>query len=187
MHLITGLILAGMMSKKKSRKTLPFMYLRGPIETAHYLPGRLRLRVSPLVANDSARKALEEHLPKIQGVSQVSANTVSGSVLIVYKHSVLQPEILFTAVAGILGLQHELEKTPPSRVGREIGDVAESVNRAVYDATHGIIDLWTGVPLILILLAVRGLWTGGTAKASNPYTLLWWAYVSLLRGGRGAV
>ena len=52
MHIITGVLLAGLLGKNKSRRrTLMPMLRTGPVQTAHYVPGRVRLRIPSLARN----------------------------------------------------------------------------------------------------------------------------------------
>ncbi|HYB91675.1 MAG TPA: HAD-IC family P-type ATPase, partial [Candidatus Binataceae bacterium] len=53
-----------------------------PIHTA--VPGRARYRVAGLRRSESVKKLLEGSLPEIAGIDQVSANTLTGNVLVLF-------------------------------------------------------------------------------------------------------
>ena len=57
MHILTGFLLAGLLGKNKfRRRTLMPMLRTGPVQTAHFVPGRVRLRVPSLAENGAARR-----------------------------------------------------------------------------------------------------------------------------------
>lgn len=155
---------------------------RGPIETVSNLPGRVRFRTETLIGNEQAEAATVENLPKIPGVQSVQVNVTSGSVLILYDPEELSPELLLTAMLKLLGLEEEFLRTPEPAVARELRNIGESLNRTVYEVTGGLVDLRTA---ILITLAAGGMYKlGRDSLRAFPagFTLLWWAYTSLLRG-----
>ena len=77
-------------------------------------------------------------------------------------------------------LERDIERTPPSAIGKGIHDAGESLNHAVYQQTGGMIDLWTSVTLLLAVAGAR------QVLAGNPFgwPLLWWAYRSAFPGQR---
>ena len=144
MHILTGFLLAGLLGKNKfRRRTLMPMLRTGPVQTAHWMPGRVRLRVPSLAENGAGAAMVREKLPTIQGVQSVKLNPATGSVLIVYREDEVRPELLFAAVVRLMNLDAELKRTPQPVVTRELREILGSVNRMVYDRTGGLIDLWS--------------------------------------------
>ncbi len=184
MHILTGLLLAGLLGKNKSRRrTLMPMLRTGPVQTAHWLPGRVRLRVPSLAENAAGTAKLREKLPTIQGVQSVKLNPASGSVLIVYREDEVRPELLFAAVVRLMNLDAELQRMPQPAVTRELREILGSLNRMVYDRTGGLIDLWSAGLILLAAIGIQKLWTQGLRAFPAGLTLLWWGLASLL-GGR---
>jgi hypothetical protein len=181
MHIITGFILAGLLSKKgRGRRTLMPMFRTGAVQTAHWMPGRVRLRV-PSLAEDSAGAALvRRKLPTIQGVESVQLNPATGSIVIKYREEEVRPELLFAAVVRLMKLDAEFEKTPQPIVTRELRAIFASVNRMVYDRSGGLIDLWSAGLIVLAAIGVQRLLAQGTRAFPAGLTLVWWGMASLL-------
>ena len=61
-------------------------------------------------------------------------------------------------------------------------NAADSLNRAVYHKTGGLVDLWTAALIVLAVIGVKRVFSekGGTLPGGG--TLLWWAYTALLAG-----
>jgi len=184
MHILTGLLIAGLLGKSKSRRrTLMPMLRTGPVQTAHWVPGRVRLRVPSLAENSTGASLLQEKLPTLQGVQSVKVNSATGSVLIVYREDQVRPELLFAAVVRLMGLETELKRTPEPVVTRELKEILGSVNRMVYDQTGGLIDLWSAGLILLTAVGIQRVWTQGMRAFPAGLTLIWWGLASLL-GGR---
>ncbi len=181
MHLITGFVLANLFGRKKEPGRSPLLSLRHPIRTRHILPGRVRFETDILINDAKAERFLMEQMPKVKGVSRVQISTVTGSVLVEFADNEIQPELLYTVLIRLLGLEKELERVPQSVVLREIRLMGDSLNRAVLERTGGIIDLWTAIPIVLGLVGIRKIMAQGALAVPTGFTLLWWAYHSLFR------
>ena len=155
MHLITGFIVASLFGKKKDAGKSLLLRLQYPIKTNHLLPGRVRFQIDALKKNIKGEQFLNEQLPKIKGIKSIQINTITGSVLIHFSEEDIQPELLFTALIRLLGLEKELEKTPQSFISREIRLIGKSLNRAVLERTGGIIDLSTAIPIVLGVMGIQ--------------------------------
>ena len=164
----------------KRKRRSPLLSLRNVIETRHLLPGRVRFRIPALVDNAEGKAELAEQIMKIQGVNSIEVNTVTGSVLIHHRDSIA-PELLFAALVRVLGLQREVENAAQPIVSREIRELAQSLNRYVYEITGGIIDLWTAIPLILAGIGIYRWRIVPASRFPGGLTLMWWAYLSLVR------
>jgi len=151
----------------------------GPIVTASNLPGRVRFRSQAVVGNESAKATLTETLPRIHGVRSVEINVVSGSVLIWYDSQTIAPDVLFVALLKLLDLEEAFLNPPPPLLARELKDVAQSVNRAVYDLTGGMTDLKTLLMVGFLAVGAYKLRQQGFASFPTGLTLLWWSYIGL--------
>ena len=181
MHMVTGFLLTALLGGKRraSRSRLPSF--PGILETAHVLPGRLRLRVPSLVGAATLATGVRKRLRRLDGISSVEVSSVTGSLLITFDPQCFEPEILLAATIRLLGLEEQLEQAPRSRVGYELREMGAAVNHAVHQRTGGLIDLWTGLPLVMAVVGIRNI-LARNGQLGLP--LLWWAYVSLFPPNR---
>lgn len=172
MHLVTAALLTALLGRKHGAGPAGFA---GVMEVSHTLPGRLRLRAPVLVGRRRAAEQLAKSLAGLDGIRAAEVSAVSGSVLLRFAPERVSPDILMGAVIRLLGLEREVLRTPPSRIGEAIHQAGDSLNGAIHAQTGGLIDLWTAVPLLLVAGGVRQLALG------NPvgWPLLWWAYRAL--------
>ncbi len=184
MHILTGFLLAGLLGKNKfRRRTLMPMLHTGPVQTAHWTPGRVRLRVPSLAENGAGAAMVRQKLPTIQGVQSVKLNPATGSVLVVYREDEVRPELLFAAVVRLMNLDAELKQMPQPLVTRELREILGGMNRMVYDRTGGLLDLWSATLILLTAIGIQKLFVQGTRAFPAGLTLVWWGLASLL-GGR---
>ena len=181
MHIITGFLLANLFGKKTQPGRSPLLSLRHPIRTRHILPGRVRFETDALINDPKAEQFLMEQMSKVKGVSKVQISTITGSVLVQFEDNKIQPELLYTVLIRLLGLEKELERTPQSVVLKEIRLMGDSLNRAVLERTGGIIDLWTAIPIVVGLVGIRKIMAQRALAFPAGFTMLWWAYYSLFR------
>ena len=159
----------------------------GPIETVSDLPGRIRFRSAALAGDSLAKASIEESLCRIPGVISIEANSLSGSVLIQYEPEAISADILFVALLKILDLEDEFLRTPVSALGRVLGELGTSFDRAVYEITGGITDLRTAILVALIVGGISKIARNATLGVPGGFTLLWWAGTKLFSSrGRGA-
>jgi len=183
-HIITGAIIAALLGSKSKEKGSgsPILRIRGPINTTHLLPGRVRFHIPLLKNNDTQITQLDEQLPKIKGITSLQITKETGSVLIQFDQSTVKAELLAAALIRLLGLEKELDKTPEPAIPREIREMGRSLNKAVYDKTGGLIDLWTAIPLLLLAVSGRKIFAERQLAMPAAMTLLWWSYNALFHG-----
>ena len=186
MHLVIGAIMAGLIGHKGEKGKKPSLLgLRGPIETRHQIPGRVRFAVSVLRGRADLVERVEGQVGRLEGVREITASPVTGSVVVRFDPAAgLSAEILFAALVRLLGLEEQIRKRPEPVIPRELNDMGDALNQAVYDGTQGMVDLWSAVPLLLIALAVKRLATERTVGYPSAFTLLWWAYSLLFQRRR---
>ncbi len=180
MHIITGLLLSMLMKGGKESKKPPLLQTSWPIQTVHLLPGRVRFRIPLMMNKEEELKAASSQIAKINGVKWIESNKITGSVLINFDQSVIQADLLFTALIRLLGLENELQKAPASYLSTEIRTIFESLNHAVFSRTNGIIDLYTAIPILLATLGISQIIKNKANIFPTGLTLIWWAYNSLV-------
>jgi hypothetical protein len=183
MHIITGFLLAGVASSLRSQRGLAGLprFRTGPLRVAHAVPGRLRLVAPSLRGAEPADAAWTADMASLPGVHAVTASTVSGSIVVVYDAGAVDAPLVFGTVARFLGVEEALQKAPESVVAHELRDLGASVDQAVHDATHGLLDGRTALLLAVLVLGIRQLATAGWSTPP-AVTLLWWVLNGLSRG-----
>lgn len=179
MHILTGMLIAGLLGKRRAPSLLP-MLRTGPVQTAHAVPGRIRFRVPSLVNDASRADFLQEKLSTLGGVQEIAVTHETGSVLIRYQEDQVRPELLFAATVRLLGLEGELEKTPRPAIIRELRSLLDSLNRVVYDRTGGLLDFTSAMSIVLAAVGIQKLAASGSKAMPAGFTLLWWALNRLL-------
>jgi hypothetical protein len=181
MHILTGFLLTALLGRHGSpaRKRLPSF--PGILETAHALPGRVRFRAPAIIGHPDAAAEVRNRLRRLEGVRSADASHVTGSLLLRYDSTRLEPEIVLAAVIRLLGLEDQIERAPRSRVACEIREIGAALNRTVHQKTRGVIDLWTALPLVLVVLGVRNV---VSRNGQLGWPLLWWAYMALFPPGQ---
>lgn len=182
MHIITGMVVAALLGRAgRTGAGIPRL-TTGPLRTSHVLPGRVRFHAPMLAGAGRAVGEAAERLSELDGVSRVEVSAVTGSILVRYSEAELAPALLFAAVVRVLGLDAALARTPEPKLTRQLRDLGGSLNRAVYEETHGLLDLWS---LVLIVLAVYGaaqVAAKGRLALPAGATFLWWSLNGLGRG-----
>jgi hypothetical protein len=182
MHLITGMVLALLAGRKKTRTSFsPLLSKTGPLITRHLIAGRVRFYAPSLQGKKEKARMVEDRLGTIEGVKEISASPLTGSILIHFDESILQADLLAAGLIKLLDLEKELEKTPASATGRKIGDFLKDANRAVYDKTDGLTDLRTALALAMAIAGVYKIASERSNTLPAGVTLLWWAYMALQR------
>lgn len=142
---------------QRQRDRSPLLRMRYPIRTLHLLPGRVRFHAPVLYGQQEDAERVQTALRRIQGVLSVNADPRTGSVLIAFDEKRLEAEILFAALIRLLGLEKELNKTPKSLLRKEGWEALQSLNRGVYEATNGLIDLYSAASILAGAAAVNHL------------------------------
>jgi hypothetical protein len=179
MHILTGMLIAGLLGKGRAPSLLP-MLRTGPVRTAHAMPGRIRFRV-PSLENDPSRGAfLREKLATLGGVQSITVTPQTGSVLVRYEEGKVRAELLFAAIVRLLGLDGELNQTPQPSIVKELRSLMDSLNRVVYDRTGGLLDFTSAVSIVLGAVGIQKLVSKQSKAMPAGLTLLWWAFHQLM-------
>ena len=150
MQLLTNLLLtvlvkrvAGKPVRPENESLSPLLRMKHPIRTSHLMPGRVRFHTPVLIDRATDAKRVGDAVSRIQGVHEVGTDARTGSVLILFEEDRLSAEILFAALIRLLDLEKELNKPPVSLLRREGKHALHSLDRALYDTTQGLLDLWS--------------------------------------------
>lgn len=104
--------------------------LRGHVHIAHHVRGRIRLRIAPTLARNTAqvdRKQIEQALRAVDGIAAVRVNPAAGSVVVEYAPDRIPPD---TWVVLLKGDPDEARIRLQSLLGSEPGSVASGLRNA---------------------------------------------------------
>ncbi|MFZ0051456.1 MAG: HMA2 domain-containing protein, partial [Desulfobaccales bacterium] len=178
------------------------MELEG-LRVAHALPGRVRLKVAKIKGNRALASQAQEKLAKVPGIRQVEAKPDTGSLLIHYDMDhlfstasleilsetlgELFPEIEVLTLAAWLA---SLAENPGAGAGPSIAaGLTGSLQAAKAQLAKlaGGLDLKLLVPLTLIFLGFRRLWTAEKVAFPSWSDYLWFGFASFIMLNRGLV
>ncbi len=70
---------------------------------------------------------------KIPVIDLMDINIITGTVLIKYNTNEIEPMVIISIFIKLLNLEKEISKEPKDRIGTELVEVKNSLNRAVYE------------------------------------------------------
>ena len=117
---------------------------------------------------------------KIPGIISIRINENLGTILIEYDTDVLQPLLIIGIILKVMELEDTINKSPTSLIDKESANLADSLNRAIFEKTNGIVDLKSFVMLLLGAYAAYDINSIPTVRPSG-YTFLWWIYSTLAK------
>jgi hypothetical protein len=157
-------------------------------------PGRMRVRLNHEYRDPAALKQVEEELGGRDGVTAVSTDARTGSVLVHYDRFTLATDdlrdmlfdvgIVASDLIGAEGIPRELGRerasrdvAPHSSGATAVLDALTDLDHRISQLTGGKLDLKLLVPVGLGLLAMRQVALNGLGLAQVPgYVLLWYTF-----------
>jgi hypothetical protein len=157
----------------------------------HALPGRIRLRIDALKDDSPLVAAVEERLSRIEGIRNVVASAVTGSLLVEYEPIAARSSKFFEALVQeaervIPALDVESlarawlsgnggRPEPAKPFARRVTEAAEAVSEGVGSVLGGI-DLRFLVPLALFSFGFRSLVFDRPLPRPTWYDFLWFGF-----------
>lgn len=163
-----------------NKKMLPDFY--GILEVQHYIKGRMRLKINSLIGDEEKAKDLVGRLSGLNGIEDISVNTLIGSVLIKFTEDIVDPITLMGAILNILGLEDEVFEKKNGKIFSAMNEIIESVDFTIYNKTKGILDLKSTIALLFIINGIRKVRQNPIMP--NGVNLLWWGYNIISKGGK---
>lgn len=171
------------------------------IHVVHAVPGRVRLRVDRVRGNPALAQKAQEKLGRLPGIKEVEAKPQTGSVLIYYDVAGLLAEGALAALTdgfselfpemgaaatnlGIESLIGGLAAGETTRSSTSLVKSLEAINAEVTRITGGL-DLKLLIPMTLLSLGVRSLWTSKELAVPAWYDYLWFAFSTFVMLNRG--
>ena len=181
--IVGGLVALEMLASYLKQKDKP-PSIRGVVETVHSLPGRMRLSVPSLV-NDAEQAAnLQASIGSLEAVAFARVSPVTGSVVVCFDPSSVEPILLFGAVIRILGLDHQMDSASQPVLWREIDSAGKTADDLVRTLSIGLMDVKTLITLSFAGVVAYRFFSGRTnLMLPGTATLMWWiANLVILRG-----
>ena len=103
------------------------------LNLVHHIPGRLRFRSAALKGDASAGELARARFSRIEGVTSVAANPITGSLLVEYDPPTLSPAHVLDAMADH-GYVAGAEEQSPESGGGWSGRLANALGGWIIDA-----------------------------------------------------
>ncbi|EDS77604.1 conserved hypothetical protein [Clostridium botulinum C str. Eklund] len=173
-------IISNNKNKSSKLKKINLPNFRGVLEIKHFLSGRIRFYAPILKDNNDLKENILHQFSRISSITSIKINSVTGSILVEYKQDEIEPMILMGVLLKLMNLEGEIGKESMPFIKKEIINLKESVNLAIYDKTKGIIDGKTSITLLLIILGIYTLKNKNRKDVNLPgLNYIWWAYTSI--------
>ncbi|MDQ2733100.1 MAG: heavy-metal-associated domain-containing protein, partial [Armatimonadota bacterium] len=154
-----------------------------PLRVVHALPGRMRLKLETHIEDPAELFVWETMLKEAPGVQEVTVNPATRSLLVQYDPEM---EHVFHHL-GVRRLSGEwvpvqpegpetIHKTPPTPTAKAIARGFWMMDRRLFNASGGKLDLKLAVPGALLGFGLFELLTGAELAAVTFPTLAWYAY-----------
>ena len=108
--ILGSMILNGGKNKRKPNQ-LNLPSFRGVLEVKSAVDGRIRFCIPFLKEIEQMARQAEQQISRLKPISKVSVNTVTGSLLVCYDTTAVQPQLLQEAVIKLLGLEEAANGT----------------------------------------------------------------------------
>jgi Heavy metal associated domain 2 len=150
---------------------------REVLTLVHHHPGRLRVRATTFREGEAANR-VQRALDMEPGITAVSHNAKTGSLLIEYQPGLAEPESILYAIAEAAGLEMPSDdggarRREPALVAI---DTVREVNSIVHEVTGYRADLRTIVPAGMAALAAYSFVANREARLPRWDNLLYWSY-----------
>jgi hypothetical protein len=149
------------------------------LELVHHHPGRLRVRAAVLRDNAPLAERISRALDSVPGVSQVTHNPRTGSVLVAYEPGLAEPDAIALRIADAAQLISPFDPRAAKPIARPAGALIEGtreLNAIAHDLTGGRVDLRSIVPAALAGAAAYSFAFGKGPRLPRWDNLLWWSY-----------
>lgn len=162
-------------NSKKNKNLVNIPDFIGVVEVKHSIKGRIRYKIPRLKGDNAMAEYISGQLSKVKFIKKVESNTITGTLLINYDYGNIDPNMLTAAIIKLLNLESEISKKKDALVTRELSNIKEVINLAVYNKTKGILDIKSIYLIAIMIFAVRGI-KAAPKILPNGYTMARWVY-----------
>jgi hypothetical protein len=128
--------------------------------------------------DSSLADAVETAVGAVDGVSDASANSVTGSLLVEHDGAPGREEAIIAALYDVLPSNSPTAPDEPHLLA-DMRQIGQALNQATLRASKGRIDLTTALPLLLGIYGLSRLLSERPFRPPSSLTLVWWAYTSM--------
>ncbi len=152
--------------------------IKGILEVKHIIENRIRVLIPMLKNNDTAIKDLIAELSKIEIISAVEASPITGTLVIKFDQSKIEPVLLLGAIVKILGLEKQISKDENAALESEFALMTKSIDSSVMKVSNDKLDIKSTVTVIIIAGLAYNIFVNKAPLTTlpSPITLLWWMY-----------
>ena len=179
MHLVIGMLASTLLARGRFGKNARTFW--GVLELRHEIPGRIRLHCPTVKGSDQAAQSVERELPRLPGITEVSASSHSGSIVVHHDSDRIDVATIELGILKLLGLEEAADRPAPSVLARETDEVLDSVNKALLELSRGAVDIEFLVPTILMGLATYRMATKTKTGLPEAFTMFWWSFTWITR------
>ncbi|MGD9136536.1 MAG: hypothetical protein PVH42_07235 [Desulfobacterales bacterium] len=184
MHMLVGFILTRLLKHAQNTNDI-LPHLRGKFEVLHSMPGRIRFLIPMLESQDTkVIDAVKDELINLPEIKEVDINSVTGTLVLRYNSEKIDASIVCGILLKLLGLEDVLDTQPQSIAQKELNLIGSSLNRQVYNASAGVLDLTSSLAITIFLLGMYKIIIQKDRTTPSGFSLLWWAYVIFKSGNR---
>jgi hypothetical protein len=149
------------------------------LELVHHHPGRLRVRARALRDDAELAARIAVALEGMPGITRVTQNTRTGSVLVEYEPGLVEPDAIAQRIAVTAELLSPFDPRAAKPVFRPAGALIEGtreLNAIAEELTGGRVDLRSLVPAALAGVAAYSFAFAKGPRLPRWDNLLWWSY-----------
>lgn len=157
---------------KKEEDTIEVPSFKDVVEVKHKLNGRIRFNIPSLKGNGEGFQALKAQLDRVDSISSVQINPVTGSLLIEHGRDI-EPTLIVGIIIKLLGLEEYVKNPPKALVTSEFRNAQQSLSLAINEKTHGVLDLKAVLFLFFTSIGIKKI-IENPKLLPNGFTFLWW-------------
>jgi hypothetical protein len=150
---------------------------REVLSLIHHHPGRLRVRAAAFREGGAAAR-VRAALEATPGITALSHNARTGSLLVEYQPGLADPEAILARIAAAagLGMPADDERARHKEPALLAIEVTREVNEIIHEVTGYRADLRALVPAGMAVLAGYSLYAHKESKLPRWDNLLYWSY-----------
>ncbi|MGZ3452433.1 MAG: HMA2 domain-containing protein [Polyangiales bacterium] len=150
---------------------------REALRLVHHHPGRLRVRAHAFEGASTAAEMVRSRLAELAGVTSVDHTPRTGSLLIAYRPTAIEPDAIIDEVCFTADLERPSEeRRDPARPALFAIDAARELNGAVEELTGRRADLRTIVPAAMLGFAAYSWVKRPGTRIPSWENLAYWSY-----------
>jgi copper chaperone CopZ len=122
----------------------------------HHVPGRIRIKTPSIKGRPDFAQDLEAKLGQLSGIKMVTANALTGSILVYYEENAVNAAAIVDLVSLETGSDLSAAAHPDQYVDEALSKTGKAVGVKIGKAVLGLVigELLEGSPLALLAAAI---------------------------------